>query len=61
MARQPHIGEPFPVPDFREGVDELHNILRRLGRGRAGAIVLAVVLLLWLTSGLYIVGPGERE
>ena len=60
MARHPHGGEPFPVPDFREGVDELHNILRRLGRGRAGAIVLAVVLLLWLASGLYIVGPGER-
>jgi len=63
MAPRQYGGEPFPTPNLREGVDELR---RRLGqarqwlRGPRGVLVLGGLLLLWIASGLYIVGPGER-
>ena len=48
------------VPDFEERIEPLRRFVRRWGRGRVAGLVLAVVLLLWLASGLYMVGPGER-
>jgi len=63
MARQHYGREPFSTPDLQEGVEELRRRLGQAGqwlRGSRGVLVLGGLLLLWLASGLYIVGPGER-
>jgi membrane protease subunit HflK len=60
MARRQQYGD-FTLPD------ELFEVIERLRQGRqrfsAGSwrwVPLVVLLLLWLGSGFYVVGPGER-
>jgi membrane protease subunit HflK len=48
------------IPDLEAQLRPLRQIAARWGRRRLITGALAVVALLWLASGLYIVGPGER-
>jgi membrane protease subunit HflK len=48
------------MPDLEPQLRALRQIVERWGRRRLVIAALGVVALLWLASGLYIVGPGER-
>jgi membrane protease subunit HflK len=48
------------MPDFNEQLEPLRRVVQRWGHRRLLAVVVAVLAVLWLASGLYIVGPGER-
>jgi membrane protease subunit HflK len=49
-----------PSPNVREQLEPLRQLVERLGRRRIAAGAGALALALWLTSGVYVVGPGER-
>jgi membrane protease subunit HflK len=48
------------VSDLEQHLEPLRRLAARWGRRRLVLTVLAAVVLVWLASGLYIVGPGER-
>jgi membrane protease subunit HflK len=48
------------MPDFEKQMEPLWRIVQRLGLRRLVLAGLAAAALLWLASGLYVVGPGER-
>lgn len=48
------------MPDFQQALEPLRRIVERWGRRRFVLILAAGAALLWLASGFYIVGPGER-
>jgi membrane protease subunit HflK len=48
------------MPDIEQTVQPILEFLERWGRRRIAAVVLGALALLWLASGLYVVGPGER-
>src|SRR5215510_14887585 len=53
--------EDFSPPDeLLEALENLRRWRQRFTGGSCLWIALALILLLWLGSGLYIVGPGER-
>jgi membrane protease subunit HflK len=52
----PHRGRP----DLQEQLEPLRRIVERWGASRLVLIAVAVVAVLWLASGFYVVGPGER-
>ena len=51
-----------PLEDFRlpPGLVNILERLKQWGTGKLGWLILVIVLLVWLASGLYMVGPGER-
>ncbi len=51
-------GEAFP--DFQQQTERVRQFLQRWGKGLVAWLTLLAVLLLWLASGIYVVGPGER-
>ena len=46
--------------DLEQHLEPLRRLVARWGRRRLVMAVVGAVLLLWLASGLYVVGPGER-
>jgi modulator of FtsH protease HflK len=61
MDRRPHYGDGTPVDELlQQAVEELRRWKERIPSGVGLWAIVAVVLLLWLASGLYVVGPGER-
>ena len=46
--------------DLEEQLALLQQRVQRWGTGKAVGLVVGVVLALWIASGLYVVGPGER-
>jgi len=50
-------GRGKPPPDFEEIKQKLQNVLKFKGSGLK--IVIALVILIWLASGFYIVNPNE--
>jgi membrane protease subunit HflK len=48
------------VPDLQEHLRPLQRLVDRWGARRLALVVLAGAALLWLASGFYVVGPGER-
>jgi membrane protease subunit HflK len=48
------------MPDLQQALEPLHRIVERWGRRRFVLALAAGAALLWLVSGFYIVGPGER-
>jgi membrane protease subunit HflK len=48
------------MPDLEQSVQPVLRFIERWGRRRIALLGLAAVALLWLASGLYVVGPGER-
>jgi membrane protease subunit HflK len=52
----PHQG----MPDLESQLRRLRPLVERWGSRKLAIGALAVVALLWLASGFYVVGPGER-
>jgi membrane protease subunit HflK len=47
-------------PDLQQALEPLRRIVEHWGRRRFVIALVAGAVLLWLASGFYIVGPGER-
>ncbi|MBM4328056.1 MAG: FtsH protease activity modulator HflK [Deltaproteobacteria bacterium] len=52
--------EQYGVKDFQRGVDDLKRFMDQYLRGRGSWIVILVIIVLYLSSGVYVVGPGEK-
>jgi membrane protease subunit HflK len=48
------------MPDLEQALQPLQRFIRRWGARRITVTLAAIIALLWLASGLYVVGPGER-
>jgi hypothetical protein len=59
MSRQHYPHDLYPR-DFEEVFGVFQERVQRWGKRKIVGIVLAVLPLVWLASGLYVVGPGER-
>ncbi len=53
-------GEGYATPSLEEVVSHFQNKIRRWGSKKFLLILLAIPILIWLASGIYIVGPGEE-
>jgi len=61
MERRPNYGDSSPEELVQQAIEELKRWMQRFPTSGIGLwVIVAVVLLLWLASGLYVVGPGER-
>src|SRR5262245_40112639 len=61
MERRQRYGESSPEELVQQAIEELKRWMQRFPTSGIGLwVIVVVVLLLWLASGLYIVGPGER-
>ena len=61
MASWPPPGQGSDVlAQLLERLEPLRRFFQRWGRGRVILASAGVLLLLWLASGFYVVGPGER-
>src|SRR5262245_19341204 len=60
MDRRQRYGDGPSVDELLQGIEDLRDSAQRFTRGKGFWIVLVLILLLWLGSGLYVVGPGER-
>ena len=61
MDRRRNYGESSPEEQVQHAIEELKRWIQRFNTNGLGLwVVAALLLLLWLGSGLYVVGPGER-
>lgn len=52
--------DPNPVREIQRGVEDITDFMSRFFRGRGVLIIILVLLALYLASGVYIVGAGEK-
>jgi modulator of FtsH protease HflK len=52
--------DPSPVRDLERGLDDVKAFLRQFLGGKGGWLVGLLVVALYLVSGFYVVGPGEK-
>jgi modulator of FtsH protease HflK len=52
--------DPNPVWELQKGLDDVKNMFNRFLGGMGTWIVVIVLAALYLSSGFYIVGPGEK-
>jgi len=60
MDRRQRYGEGPSIDELLQGVEDVKNSVQRFTNGKGLWAILVVILLLWLGSGFYVVGPGER-
>ncbi len=61
MDRRQSYGDGSPADELLQTVENLKRWVQRFPRRGIGLwVIVALLLLLWLGSGLYVVGPGER-
>jgi len=53
-------GNSSPVDGLLEGLEGLKKWLQQFTHGFAIWLIPVIILALWLGSGIYVVGPGER-
>ncbi|MGO9567687.1 MAG: FtsH protease activity modulator HflK [Desulfomonilaceae bacterium] len=49
-----------PVRDLQRGVEDIKALLDRFLKGRGTWLIILILIALYLLSGVYIVGPGEK-
>lgn len=49
-----------PVKELQKGVEDVKAIFNKFLRGWGVGAIVAVLIVLYLISGLYVVGPGEK-
>ncbi|MEJ2715579.1 MAG: FtsH protease activity modulator HflK [Deltaproteobacteria bacterium] len=52
--------EQYGVREIQRGIDDLKDFMDRYLRGRGYWFVILIVIILYLISGFYIVGPGQK-
>lgn len=52
--------DQYGVKDIQQGVEEVRRAVDRFMHGRGLWLIAALVLLVYMLSGFYIVGPGEK-
>lgn len=52
--------EQNPMREIQRGVEDVRDVLNRFLKGRGLWLVVVVLLLFYVASGLYVVGPGEK-
>ncbi len=60
MERRPEYGDNPLAQELLQRLEELKRSLPQFISGKGAWIIGGLLLLLWLGSGLYVVGPGER-
>jgi len=60
MDRGQRDGDIPLADELFQRVEELKGSVERFTSGKGLWVIAALILLLWLGSGLYVVGPGER-
>jgi len=60
MDRRQYDDDFSPPDDLRQAIERLQQWGQRIRPGIGLWAILALLLLLWLGSGFYVVGPGER-
>ena len=60
MDRGQRDGDVPLADELFQRVEELKGSVERFTSGKGLWVIAALILLLWLGSGLYVVGPGER-
>ncbi len=53
-------GAGYGPPSMEDVVRDVQNKIRRWGSRKFLLILLAIPIIIWLASGIYIVGPGEE-
>jgi len=53
-------GDIPPNEELFQRVEELKGSVQQFTSGKGLWVIAPLILLLWLGSGLYVVGPGER-
>ncbi|MFH0959381.1 MAG: FtsH protease activity modulator HflK [Pseudomonadota bacterium] len=51
---------PVPIKELQRSIEEVRDKINRFMKGWGLWAVIVVVLCLYLASGLYVVGPGEK-
>jgi modulator of FtsH protease HflK len=49
-----------PVRDLQRGVEDIKALVDNFLRGRGTWIIILILIVLYLLSGIYIVGPGQK-
>ena len=49
-----------PVREIQRGVEDIKALLNNFLKGRGTWLIILIVVLLYLASGIYIVGAGEK-
>ena len=60
MDRRQNRGDSYPADELLQGLEDLRGWMQRFTRGIGVWVIPAILLLLWLASGIYMVGPPER-
>lgn len=60
MERRPEYGDNPLAQELLQRLEELKRSLPQFVSGKGTWIIGGLLLLFWLGSGLYVVGPGER-
>ncbi len=53
-------GGNSPGDEIMQGLEDLRRTLQRFTKGVGAWLIGAAILVLWLASGFYVVGPSER-
>ena len=53
-------GGGSPGEELLQGLDDLKRTLQRFTKGWGVWLIIGAVVLLWLGTGIYVVGPSER-
>ncbi|MBI5249961.1 MAG: FtsH protease activity modulator HflK [Desulfomonile tiedjei] len=52
--------DPNPVREIQRGMEDITDFMSRFFRGRGVLVIVLILVALYLASGVYIVGPGEK-
>ncbi len=53
-------GGSSPGDELLQGLEDLKRTIQRLTKGAGVWLIIAALVLLWIGSGFYVVGPSER-
>lgn len=52
--------DPNPVREIQRGVEDIKDFMSRFFKGRGILLIILIIVALYLASGIYIVGAGEK-
>ncbi len=52
--------DPNPVREIQRGVEDIKDFMSHFFKGRGILLIILIIVALYLASGIYIVGAGEK-